>query len=101
MCASWAPRPSCLLQEPKKALLQADGNEELDSTSYVYKSRHNGGACDRKKGAGQGRAGRGLTSHDEALASQGAALQLPLEGRALEVGHHQSEYGHLGPVLGH
>ena len=49
----------------------------------------------------QSRAGQGLTSHDETLASKGSTLQLPLEGRALQVGYHQSEYGHLGPVLGH
>lgn len=51
--------------------------------------------------AEQGRAEQGLTSHDKTLASKGSTLQLPLEGGALEVGHHQSEYGHLGPILGH
>lgn len=44
---------------------------------------------------------KGLTTHDEALASKGAALQLPLQGRALEVGHHQGQDRHFGAVLGH
>jgi len=42
-----------------------------------------------------------LTAHDEALASKGAALQLPLQGRALEVGHNQGQDWHFGAVLGH
>ncbi len=44
---------------------------------------------------------KGLTAHDEALASKGAALQLPLQGRALQVGHYQGQNRHFGAVLGH
>ena len=41
------------------------------------------------------------TSHDEKLARQGAALQLPGQALGLELGHHQGQDGHVGPVLGH
>ena len=41
------------------------------------------------------------TSHDEELASEGAALQLPGQALGLELGHDQGQNGHVGPVLGH
>ena len=41
------------------------------------------------------------TSHDEELACEGAALQLPGQAPGLELGHHQGQDGHVGPVLGH
>ena len=41
------------------------------------------------------------TSHDEELAREGAALQLPGQAPRLELGHDQGQNGHVGPVLGH
>ena len=51
--------------------------------------------------ASQSDASRRATSHDEELARQGAPLQLPGQATGLELGHHQRQDGHIGPVLGH
>ena len=41
------------------------------------------------------------TSHDEELAREGAPLQLPGKASGLQLGHHQRQDGHVGPILGH